>query len=143
MPPHDPKPISKLTFKPFPKKKRTEPRARRESRAGDIVHTTTLDRPIASNPSTHHNPRSYHRTQPQHWQDRTHDPPMLDLSLSRSTSPFPSIVNHSLFLPLSPFHRIFEFNECFILIFVSFKFIIEIFYYEICCLEAEKIVEKM
>ena len=41
------------------KKKRAEPRARRESRAGDIVHTTTLDRPIASNPSTHHNPRSH------------------------------------------------------------------------------------
>ena len=67
---------------------------------------------------------------------------MPDLSLSRSTSPFPSIVNHSLFLPLSPFHRIFEFNECFVLIFVSFKFIIEIFYYEICCLEREKIFEK-
>ena len=32
----------------------------------------------------------------------THDPPMTDLSLSRSTSPFPSICDHSLFLlPLS------------------------------------------
>ena len=68
---------------------------------------------------------------------------MPDLSLSQSTSPFPLIVDYSLFLPLSPFHRIFEFNECFVSIFVSFKFIIEIFYYEICCLEAEKIIEKM
>ena len=30
-----------------------------------------------------------------------HDPPMPDLSLSRSTSPFPSLVDHSLFLLLS------------------------------------------
>ena len=60
---------------------------------------------------------------PQHRRDHTHDQPMPDLSLSRSTSPFPSIVDHSLFLPLSLFHRIFEFNECFVLIFVSFKFI--------------------
>ena len=29
-----------------------------------------------------------------------HDPPMPDLSLSRSTSPFPSLVDHSLFLLL-------------------------------------------
>ena len=60
---------------------------------------------------------------PQHWRDRTHDPPILDLSLSQSTSPFPSIVDHSLPPSLSSFDRIFEFNECFVLIFVSFKFI--------------------
>ena len=38
---------------------------------------------------------------PQHRRDRTYDPPMLDLSLSRSTSPFPSLIDHSLFLLLS------------------------------------------
>ena len=34
-----------------------------------------------------------------------HDPPMPDLSLSRSTSPFPSLVDHSLFLLLSIWPR--------------------------------------
>ena len=121
------------------KKKKNEPR--KESRAGKIAHTTTPDRTIVSNLRLHHH------TQPQIAPFSSHPSideitPMLDLSLSRSTSLFPSIVNHSLFLPLSPFHRIFEFNECFVLIFVSFKFIIEIFYYEICCLEREKIFEK-
>ena len=33
------------------------------------------------------------------------DPPMPDLSLSRSTSPFPSLVDHSLFLLLSIWPR--------------------------------------
>ena len=36
--------------------------------------------------------------------------------------PFPQL-SFTLVLPLSPFDRIFEFNECFVLIFVSFKFI--------------------
>ena len=52
-------PSPSLPSNHFQKKKRIEPTARRESRAGDIAHTTTLDRPIASNPSTHHNPRSH------------------------------------------------------------------------------------
>ena len=47
------------------KKKRTKPRSRRESRAGEIANTTTPDRTTASNPSTHHNPRSHHRIQSQ------------------------------------------------------------------------------
>ena len=47
------------------------------------------------------NPRSHYFVAPQHLQDRTHDPPMPDLSLSRSTSPFPLIVDYSLFLTLS------------------------------------------
>ena len=64
VPPHSPKPISKLTFKQFLEKKRAEPRARRESKASEIAHTTTPDRTTASNPRAHHNPRSHqsHRT---------------------------------------------------------------------------------
>ena len=100
------------------KKRRTEPRATRGSRADEIAHTTTPDRTTTSNPNAHHNPKSHHRIQPQiapphpipnrtglvapqHRRDHTYDSPMPDLSLSRSTSPFPSIVNHSLFLTLS------------------------------------------
>ena len=57
--------------------------------------------PISANP---HPPCSIH-THPisrrlKHHRDRTHDPPMPDLSLSRSTSPFPSLVDHTLFLLL-------------------------------------------
>ena len=57
--------------------------------------------PISANP---HPPCPIH-TQPisrrlKHHRDRTHDPPMPDLSLSRSTSPFPSLVDHTLFLLL-------------------------------------------
>ena len=58
-------PSPSLPSNHFQKKKRTEPRARRESRAGYITHTTTLDHPTASNPSAHHNPKSHHRNQPQ------------------------------------------------------------------------------
>ena len=121
------------------KKKRTKPRSRRESRAGEIANTTTPDRTTASNPSTHHNPRSHHRIQSQIAPLR----PTLDRTVSLHPStceiaplthpcsislfldlprPFPQL-SITLFLPLSPFDRIFEFNECFDLIFVSFKFI--------------------
>ena len=57
-----------------------------------------------------HNPRSHQsRRTPalarshclKHRRDCSHDPPMPDLSLSRSTSPFPLIVDHSPFLLLS------------------------------------------
>ena len=64
----------------------------------------TPNRTTTPNPRLH---RSYHTPAParlchlKHHRDHTHDPPMPDLSLSRSTPPFPSIVNHSLFLPLS------------------------------------------
>ena len=56
------------------------------------------------------NSRSHHRPQPQIAPVLSYpntdeiappDPPMPDLSLSQSTSPFPSIVDHSLFLLLS------------------------------------------
>ena len=56
------------------------------------------------------NSRSHHRPQPQITPVLSYpntdeiaplDPPMPDLSLSQSTSPFPSIVDHSLFLLLS------------------------------------------
>ena len=64
----------------------------------------------------------------QHRRDRaakivTHDPPMTDLSLSRSTCPFPSIFDHSLFLPLSVWPNCLSLTNGFVLIFVSFKFI--------------------
>ena len=57
--PHCPKPISKLNFKPFSKKKkkRIEPRARRESRANKIAHTTP-DRTTTPNPRLHRSCRT-------------------------------------------------------------------------------------
>ena len=57
-------------------------------------------------------PKAYH-----HWTDLVaHDPPMTDLSLSRSTSPFPSICDHSLFLLL-----LSVWPNGFVFIFVSLK----------------------
>ena len=70
----------------------------------------------------------------------THDPPMTNLSLSRSTSLFPSIFDHSLFLSLSVWPNFFSLMNGFVLIFVSLSIYIEIFYYKIC-LEAEKMWE--
>ena len=122
------------------KKKEPNPKLWRESRVGEIAHTTPnrtdLVAPQHRRDHTHPLARSRRlkhwwdraawstiEIAPQHWRDRTHDPPILDLSLSQSTSPFPSIVDHSLPPSLSSFDRIFEFNECFVLIFVSFKFI--------------------
>ena len=52
-----------------------------------------------------------------------HDPPMTDLSLSRSTYPFPPIFDHSLFLPLSVWPNCLSLMNDFVLIFVFFKFI--------------------
>ena len=141
MPPHGPKPISKLTFKPFLEKKKqkeSNPRSRRESRVVKIAHTT-LDctglvapqhrrdhtQPLArSHLATceitppEAPPRSHPNTS--EIAPMTHPCPIshcLDLHL-----PFPQLPI-TLFHPLSLFDRIFEFNECFVLIFVSFKFI--------------------
>ena len=85
-------------------------------------------------------PKAYRR-----WIDLVaHDPPMTDLSLSRSTSPFPSICDHSLFLlPLSVWLNGFVHWEWFCFDFCFFKSLhITIFYYKIC-LVAEKIGKKM
>ena len=85
--------------------KRERERARRESRESELEEQTshrttapTLDTPV----------RSRRRDCPtkivQHEACRrltglvAHDPPMTNLSLSRSPSPFPSICDHSLFL---------------------------------------------
>ena len=73
-----------------------------------------------------------------------YNPPMINLSLSRSTSLFPSICDHSLFLlPLSVWQNGFVYWEWFCFDFCFFKSLhITIFYYKIC-LVAEKIDEKM
>ena len=73
-----------------------------------------------------------------------HDPPMTDLSLSQSSSPFPSICDHSLFLlPLSVWMNGFVYWEWFCVDFCFFKSLhIAIFYYKIC-LDAEKMAKKM
>ena len=84
---------------------------------------------------------------PQHCRDRAteivaHDPPMIDLSLSRSTCPFPLIFNHSLRLSLSIWPNCLSLRNGFVFIFVFLSLYIKIFYYKIC-LEAEKVAEKM
>ena len=94
----------------------------REKQQEEIAPEATPDRTTAPNPRSHRSRRTPAPTRsrrlkhrwdratcstteiaPQHRWDRTHDPPMPYLSLSQSTSPFPSIVNHSLFLPLLRF----------------------------------------
>ena len=84
---------------------------------------------------------------PQHHRDRAaeivaHDPPMTNLSLSRSACLFPSIFDHSLCLPLSVWPNCLSLRNGFVLIFVFLSLYIEIFYYKIC-LEVEKVAEKM
>ena len=83
-----------------------------------------------------------------YWTDLVaHDPPTTDLSLSQSTSPFPSICDYSLFLlPLSVWPNGFVYLEWFCFDFCFFKSLhIAIFYYKIC-LEAgkcDKLVENL
>ena len=150
--PHCPKPIFKLTFKPFSKKKkRTEPRARRESRADEIAHTTP-DRTTTPNPRLHRSRRTPAPT-------RSH-PSTLQDRATWSTSEI-ALMTHtcliSLFLDLPiPFLQLLitlsssslRLTEFLSLMNVLFWFLfllslyIEIFYYEIC-LEAKKLVEKI
>ena len=68
--------------------------------------------------------------------------PTTDLSLSRSTCPFPSIFDHSLYLPHSVWPNCLSLRNGFVLIFIFLSLYIEIFYYKIC-LEAEKVAEKI
>ena len=71
------------------------------------LHTTVsalfIQAPLRSHTSTQHRrDRSTSKSSdPSSMSSDPHDPPMPDLSLSRSTSPFPSLVDHSLFLLLS------------------------------------------
>ena len=104
------------------KKKRTKPRSRRESRAGEIANTTTPDHTTASNPKSHH------RTQPQIALVSSHPntgeiapmthPCPISLFLVLPL-PFPQL-SITLFSSLSPFDQVFEFNKYFVLIFVWF-----------------------
>ena len=83
-------------------RERERERARRESRKSELDRASTPDASV----------RSRRRDRPveivPHEACRhltgliAHDPPMTDLSLDRSPSPFPAICDHSLFLlPLS------------------------------------------
>ena len=85
-------------------------------------------------------PKAYRR-----WTDLVaRDLPMTDLSLSRPTSPFPSIWDHSLFLlPLSVWMNGFVYWEWFCVDFCFFKSLHIAIFYDKICLDAEKMVKKM
>ena len=51
--------------------------------------------------------------------------PTTDLSLSRSTCPFPSIFDHSLYLPLSVWPNCLSLRNGFVLIFVFYVYILK------------------
>ena len=119
---------TRFTFKSFldSDTQRERERARRESRASELEAHTTPDRTTAPNPRlhrSHHTPALVRSRRLKHCWDRTHDPHPCPISLFLDLPlPFPqlSITLSSFF---SQFDQIFEFNECFVLIFVSFKFI--------------------
>ena len=119
-----------------------------------IRHSHIASETLLSNPpSTIPNPHPFKPislffsslTQP-HLRDHAaeiiaHDPPMTNLSLSRSTYLFPPIFDHSLCLPLLVWSNCLSLGNDFVFIFVFLSLYIEIFNYKIC-LEAKKVAEK-
>ena len=119
-----------------------------------IRHSHIASETLLSNPpSTIPNPHPFKPislffsslTQP-HLRDHAaeiivHDPPMTNLSLSRSTYLFPPIFDHSLCLPLLVWSNCLSLGNDFVLIFVFLSLYIEIFNYKIC-LDAKKVAEK-
>ena len=117
--------FQKRTKRERGRERRTHRRANREregsrhrthDRTGQIAVLIPSTRQWVLCSSKHHRDRT---PAPQHRRDLStskssdpssmsfdpHDPPMPDLSLSRSTSPFPSLVDHSLFPLLSIWPR--------------------------------------
>ena len=133
------------------KKKEPNPKLRRESRAGEIAHTTP-DRTTAHNPRSHRSRRTPASVRshpatceitPPEAQGRSHPWPTHARSLSFSIYLALSLNCRSLSSSLS-LHSTEFLSSMNVLIWFLFRLslYIEIFYYEIC-LEAKKMVKKI